>query len=363
MRSIQFSLWYRYRLFKLLGCLCFIFPILFKYACFIKENRCIIVDNQLSTLYAYEAIDEADLFMVDISFNTFEAFYARATIGRNSSFPFISGDTFRAMADHIFDETTNISQWRYHVSTIGRGDTVFLSGETEMMKLFFENPTFGQIRRPFILITHNSDASAPTNVFKWVLDEDKIVAWFASNPDYAHKKLFPIPIGMANTRWPHGNVNNFKRAFYQDRKPFHKRTTLLYVNFKVENNRKSRSKALKWALSLRNVAPTQATSHEIYLRELGNAKFVLSPPGNGLDCHRTWEAILMGAVPIVLRSPLDSLFSNIPVLIVDDWSYLTQEYLESLHYNTVLNERLFARYWYRRLKNVQVMMRPLQVSV
>ena len=31
------------------------------------------------------------------------------------------------------------------------------------------------------------------------------------------------------------------------------------------------------------------------------SKFVLSPPGNGFDCHRTYESILLGAVPIVVR--------------------------------------------------------------
>ena len=32
--------------------------------------------------------------------------------------------------------------------------------------------------------------------------------------------------------------------------------------------------------------------------------FEVSPQGNGVDSHRTWEALLMGAVPIVLRTPM-----------------------------------------------------------
>ena len=34
---------------------------------------------------------------------------------------------------------------------------------------------------------------------------------------------------------------------------------------------------------------------------------VLSPPGGGTDCHRTWEAIALGAVPVVLSGPLSEL--------------------------------------------------------
>ncbi|CAF2746325.1 unnamed protein product [Rotaria sp. Silwood2] len=252
------------------------------------------------------------------------------------------------MADHVFDETTDINQWAQRMPHIGLGDTVFLGTEVPLIK-FFANATFNKIRRPFVLITHNSDASVPTHHFKWVLDSEKILAWFASNPDHTHKKLLPIPIGLANARWPHGNVSVFKQAFDFDRKPFAQRTTLLYVNFQVKNSRVARSKALKWALGLPNVTHSQVTSHELYLRELGNAKFVLSPPGHGLDCHRTWEAILMGSVPIVLRSRLDPLFTDAAVLIVDDWNALSIEYLQSLDYNRAPNEILFAKYWRKRL--------------
>ena len=44
-------------------------------------------------------------------------------------------------------------------------------------------------------------------------------------------------------------------------------------------------------------------------------QYVLSPPGHGLDCHRTWEAMLLGAIPIVVdRSYRRSGYHLIPVL-------------------------------------------------
>jgi hypothetical protein len=48
--------------------------------------------------------------------------------------------------------------------------------------------------------------------------------------------------------------------------------------------------------------------------------FVISPHGNGLDCHRTWEALALGCIPIVKSSPLDPMFAGLPVWIVKDWS-------------------------------------------
>ena len=47
--------------------------------------------------------------------------------------------------------------------------------------------------------------------------------------------------------------------------------------------------------------------------------FVLSPFGNGMDCHRTWEALLCGCIPIVRSSVFNELFDGLPVLIVDRW--------------------------------------------
>ena len=56
--------------------------------------------------------------------------------------------------------------------------------------------------------------------------------------------------------------------------------------------------------------------------------FVLCPRGNGYDCHRTWEALLMGAIPIVKSSSMDPLFKNLPVLIVNDFKELDDEFLQ-----------------------------------
>ena len=280
---------------------------------------------------------------------TFQTFFRHATGSRNSSYPFISGDTFRGMADHIFDETTNINKWTDRTGKIRRGDVVFLQSENKMLRHFFNYTIFHQIRHQFVLVTHNSDHSAPTKEFQWALNDSRILAWFTQNPDYEHKKLFPIPIGVANIRWRHGNVLSIKQAISSYRKAFSNRTTLLYVNFAVGTNRNIRSKALKWALSIVNKTKGKSVSYETYLREIGDSKFVLSPPGNGLDCHRTWEAMLMGAMPIVLRSRLDPLFSNESVLVVDSWNQLTLDYLKSLNLHPIPSQKLLARYWYARL--------------
>jgi hypothetical protein len=272
-------------------------------------------------------------------------YYRHVTSVRNSSYPFISGDTFRALADYIFDETREDD-----LKSVKYGDIVF--AKADKLDKFFGQP-YRSINNSFVLITHNSDVSAPIQ-HKTKLDYKKLIAWYAQNPDLKnHAKLFPIPIGLANVRWPTGNLNQLTYAFQNHRKPWLQRTTLLYVNFNTNTNPKERHAALSQAKNLTTVQIiTKQISFDTYLEQIGNAKFVLSPPGNGLDCHRTWEALMMGAMPITLSSALDPLFNNIPTVIIKDWSNLTEKFLLSYNFpssNNLMPVVLYARYWRSRL--------------
>ena len=56
--------------------------------------------------------------------------------------------------------------------------------------------------------------------------------------------------------------------------------------------------------------------------------FSISPHGNGLDCYRTWEDLILGCIVIIKTSSLDSLYEGLPVVIVKDWSEITEKTLE-----------------------------------
>ena len=56
-----------------------------------------------------------------------------------------------------------------------------------------------------------------------------------------------------------------------------------------------------------------------------NHAAVLAPRGNGLDTLRAWEALYLGRVVITKNSSLDAVFEDLPVLIVSNWSHVTEE--------------------------------------
>lgn len=55
--------------------------------------------------------------------------------------------------------------------------------------------------------------------------------------------------------------------------------------------------------------------------------FWISPRGNGIDCHRTWEALYLDVIPIVWNSSLNVLYENLPILIINDESQITEDFL------------------------------------
>ena len=58
-------------------------------------------------------------------------------------------------------------------------------------------------------------------------------------------------------------------------------------------------------------------------------KWIISPHGNGLDCHRTYEAIALGCIPVVKSSSLDIMYKDMPIIILNDWNEISLELLKS----------------------------------
>jgi hypothetical protein len=67
---------------------------------------------------------------------------------------------------------------------------------------------------------------------------------------------------------------------------------------------------------------------QAYFKRLRCAKFVVAPQGNGIDTHRVWEALYMGAIPIVIDfPPMRTAYARLPILLVNSWSDVTEAML------------------------------------
>jgi len=95
---------------------------------------------------------------------------------------------------------------------------------------------------------------------------------------------------------------------------------------------------------------------------LSRASFVLCPVGRGVDTHRVWEALALGAVAVVVHSTLDVLYRDLPVVIVHSWRNLSVGEIERWRrevrsrfghepFSAIMQRRLTLPYWCGRIRN------------
>jgi len=229
---------------------------------------------------------------------------------------------------------------------------------------------FASIPHRIVLVTGDSDESVPDDVFKSseefrkFIEDGRIIHWFSQNCTKRHEKLTPIPIGLDyHTMAEKGHIWGSKMspvvqeaellAISNAAAPFYERKPICYSNFHF-NYKKSkfgsdRADAIREIPdALIHYEPKQVGRADTWKAMAGYA-FVVSPAGNGLDCHRTWEALCLGCIAIVKTSPLDTLYTDLPVLIVESWSDITQTKLENtireFRLRTFNYDKLLLSYW------------------
>ena len=257
----------------------------------------------------------------------------------------IIGENFKPYCNVVIDFQT-YNQPRYYKNN----NVVFC-------KTDFLIPFFNEIRNfniSIILITHQSDYEINEQIFSH--KPPCIKKWFAQNVNYRHPDLIPLPIGLENHK-------GFSKGSYIDIEyleklqpnftSLNKNLDKVYSNF--GNTHKNRE-------NVRNILKSKEMSYEDafgqpfakYMKSMSDFLFVASPRGNGIDCHRTWEALLMGCVPIVEKHFMYDDY-NLPIIQIDSWEELNYDMLET-YKNRYLNQELFTdisqlsmKYWIDRI--------------
>ena len=87
-------------------------------------------------------------------------------------------------------------------------------------------------------------------------------------------------------------------------------------------------------------------SFEDYCIHMSHHKYVICPPGNGIDTHRLWEALYMKCIPIVLKHRIYENY-DLPIIQVNKWEDINKEILnKELTQN---EEQLYIDYWNNKI--------------
>ena len=115
----------------------------------------------------------------------------------------------------------------------------------------------------------------------------------------------------------------------------HSETVLLAINTWTDQRRRSNF-AVNRNIIVSNLKKNGIKNIKLessdYFREIGKYKFIISPEGNGLDCHRHYEALMFGCIPIVERnSHIEEKYAGCPILWTTDYSEITIPFLEKIY--------------------------------
>jgi hypothetical protein len=251
------------------------------------------------------------------------------------------------MADFVYDETGDFDPRR-----VTRGSILFVSAYRLRE---FESKVLQDLREPFVLISHQGDTKIDYS-YSAIADRPSLVHWFAQNALLEHPKVTPLPIGLED-QWRHnaGEKSDFRRLSKLHRR----KTARIVVAFSLNTNPDSRFSCYRALWKKKCSVEFHSTlNNSLYRRRLQDYMFVASPPGNGLDCHRTWEAMYLGVVPLVEDNHMNRYFDSLglPLVCVSDWKEVgnwTESYLIELYNGTMSKchkEPLFFSYWRQKIE-------------
>ncbi len=286
--------------------------------------------------------------------------------------------------------------WRYFLyepilqpecyQDVKSGDIVWV--QSRLVSEFYEK-VFPWIQVPFVLVISDGDGSFPSDclkpeVLEELLSQKNIIHIFAQNCDYQgiSKKISPVPIGIdfhtvayKGTTGGWGVVGSPKQqealllSLLQGALPTHQRKCRAFVDFHHSDTMhgefkrylqfgEDRTSIFTAILSSKVIDHGRWMPRDQLWKTKLNYAFSISPHGNGLDCHRTWEDLTLGCIVIVKSSPLDPLYEGLPVVILQDWSEVNEENFQKwiVQYGEAFThpayrEKLTHQYWMSKIIN------------
>jgi hypothetical protein len=215
-----------------------------------------------------------------------------------------------------------------------------LMKESDLLNLCSQFPN-----KKFIIFTNLEDTPIDDFIFNKI--PDNVLSINAANALSFGGKVNPIPYGIQRKLNNDDNRSEILLSFMNSQD--NNVENLLYANHSVNTNSRERSGINKLFLNKSWAkVQNQRVDYHTFLSELQKSKFMICPEGNAVDCHRNWEVLYMRRVPVMKKNVyLEYLLRDYPVLFVNDYTEVTEEYLLS-------NEHLFDQMQKNDLDNLNI---------
>ena len=285
---------------------------------------------------------------------------------------------------HYINQTTNTNKdvnYLYDMLTSNQmfdGMSIYIF--SDLLK-YFVNIILPNIKYKFVLVTGESNLCVPKEILTeqetyTLIKNPYLLKWFAQNSRIQENdKIIQMPIGLDY----HTFLNNPKHIFKLPQEshipkkqefvllniinnsiPYYKRIPKIFVNFSLNDDDRfnQKKRALNIIPKELLVLDNEILPRTIYWEKAVNYTFVLTPSCTGLDSHKIWEALCIGCIPILCVPEFKKLFEELPIIIVDDWTKITQELLdktlEEFKVRIFNYRKLTLNYWTELINNQEL---------
>jgi hypothetical protein len=209
-------------------------------------------------------------------------------------------------------------------------------------------------RRKIILVTGHGDL--PCDAFRQSFMPANVCHWFATNVTSHNERVTSLPLGLGS---PNSGTTLTENQIFDAINSGIVKNAWLYVNFRPETNPAERrlpydyfQKISKTSAWITFDPPSVRGYNNEYLHQLVRHRFVLCPPGNGIDTHRMWEVLYQNSFPVVIRSDWTETLNwlKLPILSVDKIEDISTAILD-LHlekykdYDSKKMKELWTPFW------------------
>lgn len=196
------------------------------------------------------------------------------------------------------------------------------------------------ITTKFNLILHNSDYSFDSEHADLLKIENLINIYTQNLNIEPQQNIIPIPIGIANSMWPHGSLSIWDNYIFTESQLYDSKSyrnlkiNTIYFNFKISTN-KSKRQLCYDIISSKNINYINNAIYSDFLKKLLTYKFCICPEGNGIDTHRFWECLYLKTIPICLKNHITMYYSKFfPIYLLNDWNDVNISELNSFYINS-----------------------------
>jgi hypothetical protein len=136
----------------------------------------------------------------------------------------------------------------------------------------------------------------------------------------------PWPIGMGY------EFLSYKDHFAKSQTGNHSQTVLCCFIAGTDDRRRKygfNRRRIEYELNKRGIFNLPFVRKQTYWNALLDHKFIISPEGNGIDCHRHYEALMAGCIPILEDNPqIREKYAGCPILYTKNYLDINERFLQ-----------------------------------